>query len=62
MGFLKSSSSGSQSAGLNVVANRVVDESSVVLRVNASSDSGSAVVLCAGGKSSRVESINGLGV
>lgn len=56
------SPSSSQGAGLNVVANRVVDESSVVLGVNSSSDARSAIVLGAGSESGGVESVNGIGI
>nr|WNZ75510.1 hypothetical protein [Trichoderma harzianum] len=56
------SPSSSKGACLDVVANRVVDESSVVFGVNASSDSGSAIVLGTGGESSGVESVNGIGI
>jgi len=58
----KSPLCGSQSAGLNVVANGVVDERGVVLRVDSSSNTGSSIVLCARRKRGGVESINSLGI
>ena len=56
------SPSSSQGASLDVVANRVVEESGIVLGVNSGSDTGSSIVLCPVCESRGVNGVNSAGI